>query len=804
MREWLQDLRYGTRMIVKRPGTSAIAIIALALGIGLTTTMFSIVEGVILRGLPFPESERIVFVRRATVKEPNRRDNAPPHDLVDWRAQQKSFDGLAGYYNQGVTMSADTGYPERLRALRMTPNTLSMLRMAPIVGRDFTDADGAPGAPAVALIGHRLWQARFKSDPNIAGTTVRLNGAATTIVGVLPEKFGFPEASEVWLPADVTPPVKRGEGQSMQVIGRLRDGATVASAGSDMAGIARQLAASYPENKDIVTRVVPFMDEAIPPRISSTFYTMLAAVLGVMLIACVNVTNLQLARAAERAKEFAIRSALGSGRWRILRQSLAEGLVLAVIGAAIGLALAQYGVTYFMGAIAETQPPFWIDVRLDLTVLAFVTGITVAAALISSVAPGLRVSRVDTHSVLKDDTRGATSLRMGRFGRWLVVVEVAVSCILLVVSGLMIRSIMTTSRIDYPFATRDVFFGQTQFEQRTFPEMPAVFRAMEQFEDNLARVPGVRRITLATGLPGTGFSPAFSLEGKNYASAEERPRAAQIAATPAYFDVLGVAVKEGRLFTPGDTAASERVAIVDEAFAARHLSGGPALGRRIRFGQFGDEKAPWITIVGIVPNLVHAQREGQIVESVYLPIAQESPRAVVVLARTAGDPVALAPAVRTALSGVNPELALVSPNSLSGEFWRRGWAFRLFGGLFMLFGGAALLMAAAGLYGVMAFTVRRRTQEIGVRMALGASRRGVLRMVLWQGLWRVALGVAIGLWPGWFVAKQMRELLANVSPFEPFVYITTAVTLLASGVVASLVPAVRASSIDPLIALRRD
>jgi predicted permease len=801
MREWLQDLRYGARMIVKRPGTSAIAIVALALGIGLTTTMFSIVEGVILRGLPFPESERLMYATRATVKQPDGRDNLPPHDFADWRAQQKVFESLAGYFQTNVTIATEGGFPERLRGVRMTPNTLSVLRVAPIVGRDFSEADGAPGAPAVALIGYRVWQGRFKSDPKIAGTAARVNGEPTTIIGVLPPKFGFPEAHEIWLPASLTLPVKRGEGTRFQVIGRLRDGVTVERAHGEIAAIAQQLAAAHPENKETVGRVSPFIAEAVPARIQNTFYAMLTAVMGVMLIACVNVTNLQLARAAERAKEVAIRTALGSGKWRIVRQSIAEGLVLATVGALLGLGIAQYGVTYFMSAIADTQPPFWIDVRLDATVLAFVTAITVTAALISSVVPGLRVARADVQAVLRDDTRGATSVRMGRFGRWLVVVEVAVSCVLLVVSGLMIRSILTTSRLDYAFATRDVFFGQLTFDSRTHPDMPAVVRAVEQLEEGLARVPGVRRAALANGLPGTGFAPRFNVEGKTYGKPDDRPQASQITATVGYFDVLGVSVRQGRLFTPADTATSDRIAVVDEAFVARQLAdGGPALGRRIRF----DEKAPWVTIVGIVPSLAPATQPGQIIETVYLPFAQASQRGMTILARTTSDPVSLTPAIRSVLASVASETPLANPNSLSAEFWRRGWAFRLFGGLFLLFGAAALVLAAAGLYGVMAFTVRRRTHEIGVRMALGASRRGVLSLVLWQGIWRVGVGIVLGLYPGYFLGTQMTALLSNTSASDPVVHVTTAVTLLLSGALASFVPALRASSVDPLRALRTE
>ena len=800
MREWLQDVRYGARMILKRPGTSAIAIIALALGIGLTTTMFSIVEGVILRGLPFPESDRIILISRGTVQRPDSRDSPPPHDFIDWRAQQKAFESLAGFSRTQVTMAIEGGFPERLRGVRMTPNTLSVLRVKPVVGRDFSEADAAPGAPAVVLINHRTWQGRFKSDPNIVGTVVRIDGAPTTIVGVMPPKFGFPQAEEIWLPGTVTVPVKRGEGSRMQVIGRLRDGVTLERAQTEMSAIARQLAAAYPENKDTVARVMPFIEDSVPDRIRNTFYAMLGAVFGVMLIACVNVTNLQLARAAERAKEFAIRTALGSGRWRLLRQSLAEGLVLAAVGAALGLGIAQYGVTYFMEAIADTRPPFWIDVRLDLTVLAFVTGITVAAALVSSVVPGLRVGRVDAHAVLKDDTRGATSLRMGRFGRWLVIVEVTVSCILLVVSGLMIRSILTTSRLDYAFATHDVFFAQTNFDTRTHKEMPAVVRAMEQLEEGISKVPGVRRVALSSAIPVAGGTSAFTPEGKTYAKPDDRPRAIQIIATPGYFDVLGVAARQGRLFTLADTDATERIAVVDEAFVSTHLGGGPALGRRLRF----DDKNPWITIVGVVPSLVQADRPNQVLESVFVPFAQSPQRFAVILAKTGDDPTAVTSGIRSALLAVSPETPLANANSLAGELWRRGWAFRLFGGLFLTFGAAALLLAAAGLYGVMAFTVRRRTHEIGVRMALGASRRSMVRMVLWQGVWRVGVGVVLGLWPGWYLGTLMRELLSNVSPSDPVVHVTTAVTLLVSGALASLVPAVRASSIDPLRALRQE
>jgi len=331
--------------------------------------------------------------------------------------------------------------------------------------------------------------------------------------------------------------------------------------------------------------------------------------------------------------------------------------------------------------------------------------------------------------------------------------------------------------------------------------MPAVIRAVDQLDEGLARLPGVRHAALATAVPGTGGTPSFALEGQTYASADAKPRAQQIAGTPGFFDTLGIALRQGRLFGRADNAGADPVAVVDEAFVARHLAGGPVLGRRIRFG---DEKAPWLTIIGVVSSVVVAQRQDQIVESVYVPFAQQPQRSFAILARTDADPVTLTSPVRSALVAVSAETSLVTPNSLSGELWRQAWASRLFGGIFLAFGAASLVLAAAGLYGVMAFTVRRRTHEIAVRMALGANRRGVLGMVLWQGCWRVALGVAIGLVPGWYLATFMRALLSNVSTTDPVVFVTTALTLVASGAIASLVPAMRASSVDPLTALRTD
>ena len=784
-------------MLRKRPGASAFAIIALALGIGLTSTMFSIVEGVILRGLPYEESDRLVAILRRRTNNPASRQSVPLHDFVDWRARQTSLEPLAAYLEASAIVSGDTAWPEHARAVRITPNLMAVLRITPALGRDLTESDAAAGAPAAALISHALWQSRLGGRADAVGSFIRLNGTPTAVVGVLPPKSGFPGTAEIWMPLVIELPSRRDDGAFVNVVGRLQPDVGIDQASAELAVIAGQLAAAHPENRDVTAHVTPLVAEAIPSHIRRTFYTMLAAVIGVMLIACVNVANMQLARAAERTGEFAIRTALGSSGSRLVRQALAEGLLLAGCGAAIGLVLAHFGAAYVMTAIAETEPPFWIDIRVDAAVLAFAIAITMAATLASSIVPGLRASRIDANDALKSHARPGAGVDLGRFGRWLVVVEIAVSCALLVVSGLMIRTIVVTSRLGLPFTTTDVLFAEARLDERDYRDPPAVRRAATALETQIASVPGVQRAAVATSAPGATSVTSFSVEGVATAGA---PGAARVTVGPSYFDVLGAEVREGRRFAASDDDGAPRVAVVDDVFAAKYLAG-RAIGRRIRFDGGGES---WLTVVGVVPSLARHADTGGTVATVYVPFAQAPARDVVVLARTAGDPMTLAPLVRAAVAQALPDTPLANLNSLAGEYWKRGWAARLFGGLFLAFGASALFLAAAGLYGVMAFAVRRRTYEIGVRMALGASQRTVLGLVIRQGLWRVALGIAIGLWPGWLLAVLMKELLGDLPVADPIVYAGAAMVLLASGLLATIVPALRASSITPLSALRAD
>jgi predicted permease len=794
-------------MIRKNPGASALAVVALALGIGLTTTMFSIVQGAILRGLPFEESEKIQFLSVVTPNNQGRGDPVSYHDFVDWRSQQTSFESLEGYSNLGMTVTGASGYPERLRGLRVTPGLFRALRATPIVGRDFTEADAQPGAPAVIIIGHRIWETRYGSSPSALGQTLNVNGVPATVIGVMPPKFGFPQTHNAWQPLSFTLNPKRATGGRVQVIGRLKDESSTARALSEMERISGQLAVTYVENKDTRAKVAPFVSTMIGEEVITTLFTMLAAVFGVMVIACVNVTNLQLARAAERTREVAVRVAIGAGRWRIVRQTLVEGLLLSGVGALAGLGLAFAGTSLFRNAIVDTNPPFWIDVRVDPVVLVFVTAITVTAALVSSLVPGWRLARTDVNASLKDEGRGTTSLRMGRFSRWLVVVEVAVSCVLLVVSGLMIQSIVQNSRFDVPFATKDVFFGNVNLDDRQFPTDADLVRGNLLVEEKLSQVPGVRAVALASDYPRGGGGTRVGIDGRTFENIQAHPRAHVITTSTKYFDVLRVKPQMGRLFDATDVNGGALVVVVDETFARQHLPEGP-IGRRIRFGIDSEkgttfDSSPWLTVIGVIPALVEpGPANNNNAATIFRPIAQRPRRDFFVFASAGDDPTSVTAGVRQALAQVGEGTPVVNVNSFSGELWRQGWATRVFGGLFMTFGVAALFLASVGLYGVMAFGVKQRTGEIGVRMAMGASRTGVLRMILWQGLWRVALAVAVGLVPGWQVGRLMEGLLDNVSPRDPLVLSVTAITLLVSGALASLVPALRASRVDPIVALR--
>lgn len=805
MSSLIQDLVISLRLIRKRPGTSVLAALALALGIGLTTTMFSIVQGAFLRGLPVPDADEIVNISRVHRERPAPQRGVPVDDFLDWREQQQSFVGLAAFNQTTVTLSDDDIAGERFGGGRLTANTLSLLQIAPVMGRDFNAADDAPGAPDVMLISDTVWRRRYGGRPDILGRAVRVNGTPTTVIGVMPPGFGFPSSQDVWLPYRLGRAEVRGEGTTVNVIGRLRPGVSVEEAGRDMSAIAGRLAESYEANAPYTAVIRPFMEAFLGSDVTSTLLAMLGAVFGVLLIACANVTNLQLARAAERTKEVAIRSALGAGRWRIVRQMVVEGVLLASAGAVAGLGLAAWAIALFNRGIADTDPPYWIDIYIDPTVVAFVIGITAFAAIVSTVWPAARVSRTPAAMVLKDESRSSTGLRAGVVTRVLVTVAVAISCGLLIVSGLMIKSVAQLAAIDYAFDTDNVLEARVSVVGEQYREPEASAQFLDRVHRAIRAVPGARAAALSTARPGAGGSGTVVLMEDTPIPAEDAtdlPRALFASVTPGFFDVIQVDLAAGRHLAESDVDGTPRVAVVSADFEREFFPAG-AISRRFRMGRTAE--SPIVTVVGVVPGIMSTPVDGQPTAMIYVPVAQQRPGAFLnMYVASLGEPALLAGPLRQALMQIERDAALDDVRALDVALYEEGWVSRVFGGLFASFGIAALVMATAGLYGVLAFGVRRRTPEIGVRLALGAGKRDVLTLILRQGLTYVVIGLVFGVGIGLGLGPLMEELLWRVEPWDVGVFATTVTVLALTGLVASLVPALRAANVAPLVALRHE
>jgi putative ABC transport system permease protein len=797
----MPNLRLALRLLHRQPLVSTLAIVALALGIGLTTTMFSIVNGVVLRGLPFEQSDRLMHVAPFDIKG-NDDFEAAQWEFAEWRAEQRSFEDLAGFYMGNANVVAPDGLPERHRGVWITPNLFRVLRTQPALGRDFEDADGRPGAAPVAIISDRVWRDRFQARPEIVGQVLRVNGVATTVVGVMGPKFAFPLSHDLWVALAVNPAREaRAATQDLEVIGRLRDGVSRTQATAEFTGLERQLNQHDAARRDALTvEIKPYVEEFLGSGAVGLLSLMLAAVMLVLVIACVNVANLVLARAADRSREVAVRSALGATRAQVVVQMLTEVLALAVAGAAIGLAIAWTGIGMFNRAIVDTNPPFWLDIRVDATVLLFVTVVTVVATLVAGLVPALRASRSDVAPILNDEGRGTTSITIGRLARGLVVGEVALSFALLVTSALAIRSILNVTAFDPGIATRDVFLGRVSLPAADYGDDEGRRRFAEALLDRTAALPGVQRAALSTNLPPGAEERPVALPGETYADERAYPRAQVAAVSEGYFDVLRMRPRQGRVFLPSDVASSLPVAVVSESFVAAHHPQG-ALGRQVRVVE--RDRETWRTIVGVVQDVMEMDAGPFTVAAVYVPLAQSPSAVVSVLLHSSGDPLAQTSAVRRVVAEIDRNLPIYNVGTLQKNLDANQWSWRVFGGLFTAFGAAALFLAVVGLYGVMAFTVSRRTPEFGVRMALGAAPATLVRLVLTQGAWQVGAGMLLGLALAVPLSRGMTLLLFQVEPGDPRVFAIVAAVLVITGFFAAIVPARRAARVDPMTALRQ-
>lgn len=798
-----RDLRYAARSLRNSPGLTLVAVLALTLGIGLTTTVFSIVYAALMRGLPYEGAERIAYVQRANPSRDVRDMGMSIHDFVDYRAQQRSFTSLAGFYSGTVNVSGNEK-AERYSGSWMTSNLFSVYGVEPILGRGIRDGEDRPGGERVVVLGYRMWQDRFGGSPGVIGTQLRANGLPYTIVGVMPDKFALPFNVQLWMPLQMDPlTIERGQGQDLSVLGRIKPGVTLAAADADVRTIAKRLETEHKKtNEGITARAVTFMDGELGPEPRQLLFTMLGAVGLVLLIACTNVANLLLDRAAHRTKEVGIRTALGASRLAVVRQFLAEALVIAALGSALGVVLAYVGVELFNRAIVDTQPPSWLDIRLHPPVLLFAIGAGLLATLASGALPAVQSSRSDINEVLKDSTRGSSSLKIGKMSKALVVFEIALSCGLLVAAGLMIKSVAKIRNMDPGFPTANLFTARVGFPA-AYTDTLMQKRFFEQLQPKLAALPGVRAAAISSGLPGVGGGGSdFAVEGATYAKARDYPRASTLSITASFFDTFGLPIRRGRGVDMSDRETTLPVIVVSQRFADKHFKG-DGIGRRIRLGN-AESKEPWRTIVGVVPDVYSGDPEEPKDERVYLPFAQSHSNFASLAVRTAGPPAAIAPALRDAVASVNADIPIYFPYTMEEALARPLWFIRVFGTMFMIFGFIALFLASVGLYAVMAFSVSRRTREVGIRMALGAQGGDVVRMVFGQGLIQLGIGMAAGLALALGVSRVLSILLFDVQPRDPVVFGSVVGVLTLAGLLACLLPARRATRVDPLVALRSE
>jgi putative ABC transport system permease protein len=797
----IRDARYAVRQLLKAPGFTIVAVLTLALGIGATTAIFSVVNGVLLRPLPYPDSDRLVRVHEIVPQYGL--FSVAPANFFDWRAQNSVFERLATYSSTSGTFTTENG-PERVQGAVVSWDMFELLRVAPILGTSFTAAQDEPGAPGVIMLSYGAWQQRFGGDPGVVGRSITVSGAPATVVGVMPQGFYFPtRVAEFWRPIGLNSAKASRGGHFLGVVARLKPGVTLDRANVEMKSIAERLAVQYPESSAGESARVVLLQEQVVGAIRPALLTLFAAVGVVVLIACANVANLLLVRASVREKEIAIRTALGAGRRRLIVQMLSESLVLATVGGAIGILLGYLAITPIQTLSAGSIPRVG-DVTLDGTVLAFAAGASLITGILFGLAPAWQASRSSAGVVLKEGGRSSTTSG----GRWvrsgLLVAEVAMSIVLLTGAVLLLRSFDKLTNVDPGFRPESVLVYQVSLPAATYatPEKHLAF--YQTMLEKLEAQPGVKSAAAVQTLPLRGnYVLTFDVRGRAPAKPGEEPSANYRAVSAHYLETLGIPVVRGRGFQPQDVAVnSPKVALIDEAFAKKHFANEDPIGQGLKIGNGVDD---YFNIVGIVGNVHYDSLDATISPTMYVPMAQDDFSTMWVMARAkAGDPGQLAGSARLLVREMDPQLPTYSVNPLativSDSVAQRRFSMLLI----VLFAGIALFLAAVGLYGVVAYTVSQRTREIGLRMAIGAAPRQVLGMVLGGGMKLALIGVAIGIAGALVLARLVQTMLFEVAPSDPTSYAVTAILLLAIAAVACYVPARRAMRVDPLVAMQAE
>jgi putative ABC transport system permease protein len=795
-----QDLRYGVRMLAKSPGFTIVAVIALALGIGANTAIFSVVNTVLLRPLPYSDSDKLMTLRSYHIpKHPD--FSVSPGDFLEWQKQNTVFEGMGAYRTSSYNLIG-TGEPERLRAGRISAGLITMLGVNPAKGRDFLPEEDQDGRGKVAIISHGLWQRRFGRDPDILGQSLTLSGNSFTIIAVMPPAFKFPDANvDLWTPIAFDADEQQSHGAHyISVIARLKPGVTVSQAQSEMDAIAGRMREQFADsNSGWYARVTPLLDYAVR-KIKPLLIVLQIAVIFVLLIACANVANLLLGRAAARQKEIAIRTAMGAGRWRIIRQLLTESVLLAILGGGVGLILAVWGIDALL-ALAPEDLPRVEDVTIDRYALLFTFGVTILTGVVFGLAPALQASKLNLNETLKDAGRGSTGgVHRQRVRNVLVIAEVALALVLLVGGGLMMRSFIRLLEVNPGFNPKNVLTVNISLPQKKYSEGEQQNAFLKQLVENVAALPGAQSVGATDVLPIVNdFVLGFVIEGRAGMQNADLPTTNYYGVTPDYFKAMGIPLLRGRVFTEHDTKNSTRVVVINETMAQRYFPDEDPIGKRIHV-TMGPET--WREIVGIVGDVKQHGLDQATPPQSYEPFAQEPSSFITLVVRSDSDPTKLSAAIRSQVLALDKEQPVYGitrlEQTLANSVAQQRFSMLLLG----IFATVALVLAAVGLYGVMAYSVTQRTHELGIRMALGASSRDVLGLVVGHALALTLIGVGIGLTAAFFLTRLMESLLFAVSATDPVTFAAISAMLTGVSLLASYIPARRAMKVDPMIALR--
>ena len=803
-----QDVRFALRTFRHAPAFTAVAVLTIALGIGATAAIFSVVKAVILEPLPYPDSDRIVMVWMDNRRQQNREDWHSFPNLADLDTQNRSLSHLAPFRESGFNLTGDGAEPQRVTGGALPAEVFAALGVTPAIGGLYTEDNERAGNDAVVILGNALWHARFAGESSVIGKQIEINGIRRTVVGVMPPRFAFPSAqSQLWVPLVIPEGARTSRNSfAFPAVGRLAPGVSLQQARTDLSAIAKRLEEEYPTNRDYGAYVNPLPEHVVGPTLRTALWIMLGAVAAVLLIACANVANLLLSRAAVREREVTVRMALGATTGRLVRQLLSESVVLSVIGGVVGIFVAWAGLR-ILRAVAPANLPRLDEVQLDGTVLLVTAGVTIATGLLFGLVPAVQSSRTSLSETLREGGRGATSGRAGqRLRRTIVAAQLAIVVVLLTGAGLLVRTFATLQATQLGFDPTNVLTVTLQLSGSRYAQPAQAVGFYEGFLERVRALPGVR----SAGTVSTMFlSKTPSSAGIYAAGRPPRPEDIEVtfdAASAGFFDAVGARLIEGRLFDGSERQDGPRVSVVNERMAKYYWPNTSAVGRRWRFGGENTDstQSPWITVVGVVADMRRTGLDMPVREEAFGPLAQATGRGNMIAIRTSGDPMAIAPQVRSIVRDLDPAQPIVRMETLeqqlSGLIAQRRFNMVLVGA----FAGLALILAIIGAYGVTSYLVSQRTKELGVRLALGAEPSRVARLVIADGM-RVAIaGIVIGVVAALFASRLAASLLYGVSPRDPVTIVAVAVTLLVVAALANWIPARRAARVDPLIALRQE